>query len=66
MKNLTDEQWQLLCPVLEITRAPPKKRGRPRSYSFREIVNTILYITKTGYQWRMLPSDFAPWNPVYG
>ena len=27
-------------------------------------MNAILYINKTGCQWRMLPSDFAPWyNP---
>ena len=24
LTNLTDEQWQLLCPVLEIARAPKK------------------------------------------
>ncbi|MDO9268100.1 MAG: transposase, partial [Methylobacter sp.] len=51
MTNLTDEQWQLLCPVLETARTP-KKGGRPRSYPFREIVNGILYITKTGCQCR--------------
>ncbi len=65
LTNLTDEQWQLLCPVLEIARTP-KIGGRPRSYPFREIVNGILYITKTGCQWRMLPPSFAPWRSVYG
>ena len=65
LTNLTDEQWQLLCPVLEIARAP-QKGGRPRSYPFREIVNGILYITKTDRQWRMLPLSFAPWSSVYG
>ena len=28
-------------------------------------MNAILYINKTGCQWRMLPSDFAPWQTVY-
>jgi putative transposase len=55
LTNLTDEQWQLLYPVFEITRAQ-KIGGRSRSYPFREIVNAILYITKTGCQWRMLPT----------
>jgi len=32
----------------------PKTGGRPRSYPFREIVNGILYLTKTGCQWRIL------------
>ncbi|MFZ2313144.1 MAG: transposase [Methylobacter sp.] len=42
MTNLTDEQWQLLCPVLEIAREL-QKGGRPRNYPLREIVNGILY-----------------------
>ena len=28
-------------------------------------MNAILYINKIGCQWRMLPSDFAPWQTVY-
>ena len=28
-------------------------------------MNAILYINKAGCQWRMLPSDFAPWQTVY-
>lgn len=26
----------------------------------------MLYVLKTGYQWRMLPKDFPPWKTVYG
>ena len=29
------------------------------------LLHAILYINKTGCQWRMLPSDFAPWQTVY-
>lgn len=29
-------------------------------------VNGILYVVKTGCQWRMLPKDFPPWKTVYG
>lgn len=31
----------------------------------REIVNAILYITKSGCQWRMLPLSYPPWQSVY-
>lgn len=31
----------------------------------REIWNAIFYLVKTGCQWRMLPSHFAPWELVY-
>ena len=41
----------------------PKERFR--KYSLRSVFDGILYIVKTGAQWRMLPSDFAPWQTVY-
>ena len=41
----------------------PKERFR--KYSLRSVFVGILYIVKTGVQWRMLPSDFAPWQTVY-
>jgi len=28
-------------------------------------MNAILYLLKTGCQWRMKPKDFAPWESVY-
>ncbi|MGR9046797.1 MAG: IS5 family transposase [Gammaproteobacteria bacterium] len=63
--DLSDEQWQLLIPLLKI-QYDAQKGGRPRTYPLRNIVDGILYITKTGCQWRLLPSDFAPWQSVYG
>ena len=49
----------------------PRTRGRrgavdaPR-VPLRRVVNGILYVNKTGCQWRMLPKDFGPWETVYG
>jgi len=31
-----------------------------------QIINAILYVTRTGCQWRMLPKDMPPWQTVYG
>jgi putative transposase len=39
--------------------------GRNRKYDLREIINAILYVVKTGCQWRMLPGDFPNWPIVY-
>ena len=36
-----------------------------RRYSIRLIINAILYVNKTGIQWRMLPNDFPDWKLVY-
>jgi putative transposase len=55
--DLTDSQWQFIKNIVD--------NGRKRKYSMRAIVNAILYITKAGCQWRMLPDSFPPWQNVY-
>ena len=56
--NLTDKQWQVIKKFIN-------PQERKRKHHLRDIVNAILYINKTGCQWRMLPSHFAPWQTVY-
>jgi transposase len=58
--DLTDAQWHLLRRFLPAA----KKRGRPRT-ALREVINAILYLVKTGAQWRLLPKNFPPWQTVY-
>jgi putative transposase len=58
---LTDEQWVVLKPLVP----PAKHGGRPREVEMREIVNTILYLNRTGCQWDMLPHDLLPKSTVY-
>ena len=58
--NLTDAQWSLLEPMLPAR----KRRGRPPT-DRRRIVDAILYVIKGGIQWRMLPSDFPPYQTVF-
>ncbi len=59
--DLTDKQWQIIRRLLP-TRA---KRGRPPA-DRRRVVDAILYVVRSGCQWRMLPSDFPNWSTVYG
>jgi putative transposase len=63
--DLTDEQWHVIQPLL-----PPPKwqrggRGRPPC-DRRCVVNGLVYVTKTGCQWRMLPHEYGAWQSVYG
>lgn len=58
--DLSDKEWALMEPYL-----PVQKTGRPRKYSQREMVNAIIYITRTGTSWRMMPHDLPPWQAVY-
>jgi len=40
--------------------------GRPRTVSLRRVLDAILYVTRSGCAWRLLPGDFPPWQTVYG
>lgn len=59
--DLTDEQWSIIGPMIP----PPKSGGRPRKTDERATVDAILYVVRTGCQWRQLPADFPPWETVY-
>jgi putative transposase len=59
--DLTDEQWELIKHFIPQARPGPN----PAKYERREIVNAILYIMRTGCQWRQLPHDFPKWQAVY-
>jgi putative transposase len=61
-RELTNEAWQLLEPLLE--EAEPYTTGRPRTHELREIINAIFYLNKTGCQWRYLPKDFPSYKLV--
>lgn len=61
--DLSDEQWAILKPL--IPAAQRIRGGRPRQVDMREVVNTILYLTRTGCQWDMLPHDLLPKSTVY-
>lgn len=60
--DLTDEQWQIIQPLLPKRRKGP---GRPVELDMREVINAIFYLVKTGCQWANLPGDFPPPTSVY-
>ena len=58
--DLTDEQWNIVEPMFP----PANTRGRPRA-DMREVLNAVIYATRSGCQWRMLPHDLPPWPTVH-
>ena len=59
--TLTDEQWQQILPFL---------RSCPNVYvgqeqECRKFLEAILWITRSGAQWRLLPTEYGDWNSVY-
>jgi transposase len=64
--DVTDAQWDLLQSLLPERAWHPGGRGRPPSCDVRRILNGILYLNKTGCQWRMIPQEFGNWSTIYG
>src|SRR3984893_14757965 len=60
--DLTDAEWGLIEPHMPAV----KRLGRPRETELRTVLDAILYIARTGCQWRMLPKDFPPSTTVQG
>jgi putative transposase len=60
--DLTDKEWELIKLYF---RNPRMNRGRKRVHSYREILNAIFYLLRSGCAWRMLPHEFPPWKTVY-
>lgn len=59
--DLTGRQWQVIRQLLP----KPAIRGR-KPICRRRVINAILYVARTGCQWRMLPADFPNWSTAYG
>ena len=55
---LTDSQWDEVSKYFE-------QKQRKRKYSLKLIVSGLLYLLKTGCQWRMLPLEYGKWQLVY-
>lgn len=58
--DLTDYEWQQIESIVQQEPGP----GRKRTANLREIMNAILYLSRTGCQWRMLPHDLPYWQHV--
>lgn len=43
----------------------PRRGGRPLRYPRRLVIDTILYVLRTGTAWRHVPHDLAPWDVAY-
>ena len=57
----SSQEWAILEPLIP----PAKPGGRPRTVDMRAVINAILYLDRTGGQWRALPHDFPPWSTVW-
>jgi len=61
--SLSDQQWAVIEPLLPARN--PRHGGRPLKYDRRLILDTILFVLRTGCAWRHVPHDLAPWDAAY-
>src|ERR1051326_4036486 len=59
--RLTDDQWQKILPVLKT--CPQVRLGAGRDC--RRFLEAVLWVTRSGAQWRLLPRKYGNWNSVY-
>jgi len=59
--DISRKQFELIKPMLENAR----KKTKPRELDLYDVFCAVLYVLKSGCQWRMLPSDFPKWRSVH-
>jgi len=59
--KLADDEWQKILPVLKS--CPEIRLGAGRDC--RRFLEAVLWITRSGSQWRLLPKQYGKWNSVF-
>ncbi len=59
--DIKREQFDVIRPLLESAR----RKTAPRRVDLYEVFCAVLYLLRTGCQWRALPSDFPKWRTVH-
>ena len=59
--DISREQFARILPTL----ASARRRTKPRTVDLYDVFCGVLYLLKSGCQWRMLPADFPDWRTCY-
>jgi transposase len=59
--DITRQQFEVIRPILESA----QKKTKPRKVDQYDVFCALLYLLKSGCQWRMLPTDFPKWKLVH-
>jgi putative transposase len=59
--KLNNDQWQKILLILKTF--PDIRLGAGRDC--RRFLEAVLWITRSGSQWRLLPKQYGKWNSVY-
>ncbi len=59
--DVSDEEWSFVAPYLVLM----NEDAPQRRYELREMFNALRWMARAGASWRMLPTNFPPWEMVY-
>ena len=59
--DVSDEEWAFVAPYLALM----DEHAPQRKYESRELFNALRWMARAGASWRMLPTNFPPWEAVY-
>ncbi len=59
--DISREKFEEIRALLESAR----KKTKPRTVDLYEVWCALLYLLKSGCQWRMLPGEFPKWRTVH-
>ena len=59
--DISREKFEEILPLLQSVR----RRTKPTTVDLYEVFCAVLYLLRTGCQWRMLPREFPNWVTVH-
>ncbi len=59
--DISRQEFEKISPLLEGAR----KKTKPRTLDLYDVFNGLLYVVRTGCQWRALPKDYPKWRSVH-
>jgi transposase len=60
--DVSDEEWAFVAPYLFLM----KEEAPQREHATHEMFNALRYLVRAGAPWRLLPTNFPPWQSIYG
>jgi transposase len=63
-RDLTDEEWQMVAPLLPELRPRAELRGRPLANT-RAVLNGVLWVMYSGASWSTLPRKYPSYQTCH-
>ncbi len=59
--DVSDEEWSFVAPYLALL---PEDAAQ-RQHELREVFSALKWLVRAGAPWRLMPTNFPPWQIVY-